>query len=454
MEEGKVGFYSCGPTVYNYAHIGNLRAYTHWDFLDRILERFGYSVTHVMNITDVGHLTDDGDEGEDKMIKGARERGMSVWEIAEFFTKAFFSDTESLNIRRPTIACKATEHIGDMIALVKRLEENGFTYLSGGNVYFDTAKLPDYGRMALLDRQDLQHGARVDVDENKKNPLDFVLWFTNSKYENQAMIWASPWGRGYPGWHLECSAMSSKYLGEQFDIHSGGIDHIPVHHTNEIAQSEAAFGKKWVNYWLHNEFLIMKGGKMSKSKGGFLTLQSLVDGGYNPLDYRYFLLGGHYRSQLVFSKESLDGARSARRSLLGRVAALKREVGDANTALKDLGEAARAYLEAFDEALSDDLNTPRALAEAWQLAKDGNIPAAERLAALLDMDGVLGLDFDLAGDEDKAAEEDTGLTELLERRRVARENKDWAAADEVRDELASLGWKVVDTPDGARLEKA
>lgn len=455
LEEGRAGLYCCGPTVYNYAHIGNLRAYTHWDILRRTLERFGYKVNHVMNITDVGHLTDDGDEGEDKMIKGARERGMTVWEIAQFFTDAFFRDTDQLNIKKPTVSCKATEHIADMIGLVERLEKKGFTYLSGGNIYFDSTKLADYGRMALLDRQELQHGARVEVDENKKHPLDFVLWFTQSKFQNQAMTWDSPWGRGYPGWHLECSAMSTKYLGEHFDIHTGGVDHIPVHHTNEIAQSEGAFGHRWVNYWVHNEFLIMKSGKMSKSKGGFLTLRSLVDDGYDPLDYRYFLLGGHYRSQLVFSAESLDAARSARKSLMGRLAAFRRDMGDTPIPQSsDLGESVRARLDAFDEALGEDLNTPRALAEVWGLVKDEALPPAERLAALLDMDGVLGLKLDEAGQEDAAGSVDEELADLLKRRDEARNAGDWAAADEIRDELASLGWKVVDTPDGPRLEKA
>ncbi len=455
LESGRAGLYCCGPTVYNYAHIGNLRAYTHWDILRRTLTRFGYEVKHVMNITDVGHLTDDGDEGEDKMLKGARERDMSVWEIAEFFTKAFFDDIKKLNILTPDVSCKATEHIDDMISMIKRLEERGFSYEAGGNVYFDSAKLPDYGRMALLDRQNLQHGARVEVDTNKHKPLDFVLWFTRSKFENQAMVWDSPWGRGYPGWHIECSAMSSRYLGERIDIHTGGIDHIPVHHTNEIAQSEGAFGHHWVNYWIHNEFLIMKDGKMSKSKGGFITLEKLLDDGYEALDYRYFLLGGHYRSQLVFSGESLDGARSARKSLLGRVAAFKRETaGSPLPDLNDLGKVSHSRLEAFDEALGEDLNTPRALAEMWQLVKDEGIPPAERLAGVLDMDGVLGLNLIEAGDETAGVGEDDELAVFLVRRQKARKVKDWAAADEIRNELASRGWKVVDTSDGPRLEKS
>ena len=454
LEPGRAGLYCCGPTVYNYAHLGNLRAYTHWDVLRRTLKRFGYEVLHVMNITDVGHLTGDGDEGEDKMIKGARRRNMTVWEIAEFFTDAFFRDTRRLNILEPDVSPRATRHIDDMIALVQRLEERGHTYEADGNVYFDTGGIDDYGRMALLDRQELRHGARTAVDTAKKNPSDFVLWFTNSKFENQAMIWDSPWGRGYPGWHLECSAMSSRYLGERFDIHTGGIDHIPVHHTNEIAQSEGAFGHRWVNYWLHNEFLIMKSGKMSKSGGGFITLDNLADKGYDPLDYRYFLLGGHYRSQLVLSPESMDGARSARKSLAGRAAALRREAGgDAPVSPQALVTEAVSRLDGFDAALGEDLNTPRALAEVWKLIKNEGIAPAERLGALSSMDEVLGLDLDRAGGESEALEAGEEFADLLEQRRRARESRDWASADRIRDELLTRGWKVVDTADGARLEK-
>ncbi|MDR1107517.1 MAG: cysteine--tRNA ligase, partial [Spirochaetaceae bacterium] len=294
---GKVGFYGCGPTVYNYAHIGNLRAYVLHDLLVKTLTRRGYEVNYVMNVTDVGHLSGDDDSGQDKMVKSAEERGKGVLEIADFYTRAFFTDTERLNIQRPTVVCKATDHIEDMIGLIKKIEDRGFTYFAGGNLYFDISRFPSYGKLALLRMEELQSGnrtgARIGVDENKRNPQDFVLWFTKSKFENQALVWDSPWGRGSPGWHIECSAMSIKYLGEQFDIHAGGIDHIPIHHTNEIAQSEAATGKQpWVRYWLHNEFLVIDKGKMSKSAGGFLTLQSLIDRGYDPLDYRYFLLGG------------------------------------------------------------------------------------------------------------------------------------------------------------------
>jgi len=461
LQPGRVGLYCCGPTVYNYAHIGNLRSYTHWDILMRTLERFGYQVTHVMNITDVGHLTDDGDQGEDKMLKGARERGMTVWDIANFFTEAFDEDMRQLNIRRPTIVCKATEHIPDMLDMVETLTKKGFAYQAGGNVYFDSSRLSDYGRMALRERHsesENQQASRVKLDSNKRNPMDFVLWFTNSKFENQVMLWDSPWGRGYPGWHLECSAMSSRYLGEYIDIHTGGVDHIPVHHTNEIAQSEAAFGHRWVNYWLHNEFLIMKKDKMSKSDGGFLTLNRLLENGYHPLDYRYFLLGAHYRSQLVFSDESLDAAQSARKSLNGRIATFeRRRAGGGNgkelPSTRNLSEKARARLSAFDEALCDDQNTPRALAELWQLVKDEDVSPAERLGAALNMDGVLGLGLADAVSEDTPSI-DPGLTQLIERREIARERQDWPTADRIRDELAALGWRVVDTAEGPHLEKA
>ena len=451
IQEGKAGLYCCGPTVYNYAHIGNMRPYTIQDVLKRALTYFGYEVKHVMNITDVGHLTDDGDEGEDKMIKASREKGMSVWDIARFFEDAFWIDLERLNISRPDVSCRATDHIGEMIGMIKTLEEKGFTYISGGNVYFDTSKFPEYGKMALLDRQELKEGARVGVDSNKRNYSDFVLWFTNSKFENQAMIWDSPWGRGYPGWHIECSAMSSKYLGRQFDIHCGGIDHVPIHHTNEIAQSEAANGCKWVNYWVHNEFLLMKTGKMSKSKGGFLTVQSLVDKGYDALDYRYLLLGGHYRSQLVFSWESLDAARSARESLERKVKALLQEGGPDG----ELGEKALVHMKAFEEHMADDLNTPRCLADMWSLLKDKELSSPQKLALLFRMDSLLGLNLkETAGEEEEcSADLDGDVEALIEERTRARNEKNFARSDEIRDELLSRGIKIVDTPQGTTWEK-
>ncbi|MDR2068617.1 MAG: cysteine--tRNA ligase [Spirochaetaceae bacterium] len=453
---GRIGFYGCGPTVYNYAHIGNLRAYVLHDILVKTLERRGYRVTYVMNITDVGHLSGDNDSGDDKMVKSAEERGKGVLEIADFYTRAFFNDTGRLHIQRPTVICKATDHIEDMIGLIKRIEGRGFTYFAGGNLYFDVSRFPSYGDLALLRMEELRAGARTGPDENKRNPQDFVLWFTKSKFENQALVWDSPWGRGYPGWHIECSAMSIKYLGEQFDIHAGGIDHIPIHHTNEIAQSEAATGKHpWVRYWLHNEFLVMDKGKMSKSAGGFLTLQSLVDSGYDPLDYRYFLLGGHYRSQLQFSFEALDGARNARKSLLDRVKALAEKTG----ALPGLEEKdpggygkAGAYLEAFDAALDEDLSTPKALASLWTLLRDTEAPPREALAAVFTMDRVLGLGLvkEAEGVWNRVEDQDfvREIAVLIEARREAKKNKDFVKADGIRDALKKRGILLEDGPSG------
>ncbi|MCL2720302.1 MAG: cysteine--tRNA ligase [Treponema sp.] len=454
LQKQKVGFYGCGPTVYNYAHIGNIRAYVHHDILVRSLRRAGFDVNHVMNITDVGHLSNDNDDGEDKMVKSAEERGKSVLEIADFYTEAFFKDIDRMNITRPTVVCKATEHISEMITLIERIEKNGFTYLTGGNLYFDISKFPSYGDLALLKLDDLKAGARIEQDENKRNPGDFVLWFTKSKFENQALTWDSPWGRGYPGWHIECSAMSIKYLGEQFDIHAGGIDHIPIHHTNEIAQSEAATGlKPWVKYWLHNEFLVLDKGKMSKSAGGFLTLQSLIDEGFDPLDYRYFLLSGHYRSQLQFSFESLQGAKNSRKSLLNKIRSLAE---NAEAQREDEREIINRYIEGFDRAIEDDLNTPRALAEVWGLLKEG--PATQdTLAAVFDMDRVLGLGLENAvknenSDENcKNVENSEFLSEindLINKRINAKKAKDFTTADNIRQSLKNRGIILEDGPSG------
>ena len=447
INEGKVSMYCCGPTVYNYAHIGNLRTYIFEDLLRRTLRRSGYDVKHVMNITDVGHLTGDGDDGEDKIEKSARETGRTVWDIAEFYMKAFFRDEEALNIERPDIICRATEHIDDMINLIKRLEEGGHTYISGGNVYFSIDSISDYGKLARLNLDDLKSGARIEVDSNKKNPKDFVLWFTNSKFKDQAMMWDSPWGRGYPGWHIECSAMSMKYLGEHFDIHCGGIDAIPVHHTNEIAQSEAATGKTWVNYWCHGEFLLMGNAKMSKSSGSFVTLPVLEGEGYDALDYRYFCLTGHYRSQLRFSYEALDAARSARKGIMERIADAKSE-GPAAT---DPSEKAREYMAAFDEAMENDLNAPKALSILWQMLKDNGLSSSDKLAAAYHMDGILGLGLDKA--EKKEETLDAELQALLDERTAAKKAKDYKKADEIRDKLLSMGYAVKDTPAGPVLQK-
>lgn len=453
IEPMHVGMYTCGPTVYNYAHVGNLRTYVFEDVLKRMLEHFGYSVKHVMNITDVGHLTGDGDDGEDKLGKMARETGRSAWDIAAFYTEAFFKDYDSLNIIRPDVVCPATKHIPEMIALIQRLEKGGHTYVSGGNVYFSIDTFPDYGKLAGLDLEKLQSGARIDVDSNKRNSKDFVLWFTNSKFGKQEMMWDSPWGVGYPGWHIECSAMSMKYLGEQFDIHCGGIDAIPVHHTNEIAQSEAATGKvPWVRYWLHGEFLLSdKGGKMSKSSGEFLTMPLLVSKGYDPLDYRLFCLGAHYRSQLQFTYQALDSAKASRRTLLEKTAQIRSQCKAVPAAASD--SSLCRQLADFDDDISNDMNMPKALADMWSLVKDDSLSPEVKYAGLLYMDKVLGLELDKAVFADDDIEIPPEALILLEKRTAAKKARDWAAADQARSELDKLGFAVKDTLQGARLIK-
>ncbi len=451
--------YTCGPTVYQFAHIGNLRTYIFEDLLIRTLRSFGYQVKHVMNITDVGHLTDDADSGEDKMLKGAREQRKSVWEIADFYSKAFFRDLESLNILMPDIACRATDHVADMIELIARIEKAGFTYESGGNIYFDVGKLSDYGKLTGRTQSELMSslkaGARIAVDANKRTPFDFVLWFTRSKFEHQAMLWDSPWGKGYPGWHIECSAMSMKYLGEQFDVHCGGIDHIAVHHTNEIAQSEAATGcKPWVKYWLHGEFLVMVKEKMAKSAGNFLTLGSLQERGYEPLDYRYFCLGAHYRSPLQFSFEALEAARSGHRNLVERILRLKEE----NPGLQPVGPEeisgkADNRLKAFKEALADDLNVARGLAVFWDLLKDESVGPGQKMAAMVEMDKILGLGIESIEPEQLDPGLRSEVEALIQERERARRSKDFVRADEIRELLGSRGIILEDTPDGVRWRK-
>ena len=459
IHKGKAGVYGCGPTVYDYAHIGNLRTYVFQDILVKTLRFLGYDVTHVMNITDVGHLTDDEDSGEDKMLKSAEERGKSVLEIAEFYTKAFFNDTERLNIERPGIVCKATEHINEMIELIKRIEANGHTYMAGGNLYYDISTFPKYGELANINLEDLKAVARIEIDKNKRNPHDFVLWFTKSKFENQALVWDSPWGRGYPGWHIECSAMSMKYLGEQIDIHKGGIDHIRVHHTNEIAQSEGATGKKWVNYWLHNEFLVMNKGKMSKSSGSFIILEDVINKGFSALDYRFLLLGGHYRSQLTFSWEAMETAKNGRKNLNNRVAKWLDGLSDAEIreyisltenlnlkTAKDIikNEKARRYFDNFIAAMEDDLSTPKALSELQLLIKEKDIPQKEVLTVLAAMDSILGIKLieealNTLKDKSSIEIDESEILRLIEERASAKLDKNYKLADEIRDKLKGMG---------------
>lgn len=441
-----VTMYCCGPTVYNYAHIGNLRTYIFEDLLANTLRLAGYKVKHVMNITDVGHLTSDGDEGEDKMQVAAEREKKSVLDIARMYEDAFFRHTKALGLKRPTIVCRATEHIADMIDFVKVLEEKGFAYISNGNVYFDTAKFPRYGSLSGQNRDDLKHGARTEQDMNKRNPSDFVLWFTSSKFENQILQWDSPWGRGYPGWHIECSTMATKYLGERIDIHCGGIDHIPVHHENEIAQSEARLGHEWVNYWVHAEFLNNKSGKMSKSKGGFLTLDTLVEKGYLPAHYKYFCLTSHYRSSAIFSEEAMDSAKKAYDNLVDYVSEFKAEAVNKELTSSEVDDLAKLKDE-FNAYLFDDLKTPMALSYMWGVVKDNQKSAALKLAFILHVDSVLQLFLaEVAPKKAEKIEVTPEISALLEARAAARAAKDWTKSDEIRDRLASLGIGVKDLP--------
>lgn len=446
VQENKVGMYTCGPTVYNYAHIGNLRTYIFEDVLKKALRYLGYNVKHVMNITDVGHLQSDADEGEDKMELGAKRENKTVWEIAKFYEDAFLDDCNRLNVERPTVVSRATEHIQDMIDLIKVLEEKGYTYISNGNVYFEIDKFKDYNKLANLSIEELEAGSRVEVDANKKNPLDFVLWFTNSKFKNQIMQWDSPWGRGFPGWHIECSAMSIKYLGERIDIHCGGIDHIPVHHTNEIAQSEGALGHKWVNYWMHGEFLVLDGGKMSKSKGDFLTLSRIEEAGFSALDYRYFCLQSRYRKQLVFSFDALKDAQNSYKKLKSKISSIIKSVND-NDRFEDSN--INLYKQKFAEQISDDLNMPNAFTVLSEVIKNGDLTNKEKAYLIEDFDKVLSLDLLVEDSEESNADIDEELVNrLIAERNQARKDKNWAKADELRDELGKLNIEILDSKEG------
>lgn len=444
----EVKMYTCGPTVYNYAHIGNLRTYISEDILEKTLNYIGYNVKRVMNITDVGHMTSDADTGEDKMVKEAKKEGKDVLEIAEFYTEAFFKDMNMLNIKKPEIVVKATSLIEDYIKMVSRLLDNGYAYISNGNVYFDISKANEYYKLSGLNENDLIIGVREDVteDENKKNPYDFGLWFTSSKFDNQALKWDSPWGTGYPGWHIECSGISIKYLGEYLDIHCGGVDNIFPHHTNEIAQSEAFLGHKWCNYWVHGEHLNDESGKMSKSKGDFLTLSLLKSKGYNPLAYRFFCLGSHYRKQLVFSYASLDTAVSSYEKLLSKVKSIKKDDSELEQ------DKIREYNKTFIKALSDDLNTANALTTLFEVVKSDSLNNNTKLYLISEFDKVLSLD--LLKSEEKVIDDE--LKDKIERLIIERNNykaeKNYEKADEIRDYLLSMGIIIKDGREGVTYE--
>ena len=443
LEPPKVSLYCCGPTVYNYQHIGNLRTYVFEDILARVLRKAGYQLKHVMNITDVGHLVSDADDGEDKMLLAAKREGKKSEELAEYYTSIFFDHCQKLHIIRPDVVCKATEHISQMISLIQRLQENGFAYQSAGNVYFDVARFERYGDLAKLDVSQLQAGARIDVDDNKRNPFDFALWFTQSKFENQELQWDSPWGRGYPGWHIECSAMAMHYLGETFDIHCGGIDHIPVHHTNEVAQSEAATGKPFAKFWLHGGFLVTGKDKMSKSAGEFLTLDKIIEKGIDPIAYRLFCLSASYRNELSWSWEALENSMSGLKKI-------KSTVLDLKAASQGQASLDSELREKFYSACYTDLNMPKALAVFHEVLSNKSLTAADKLALLEDFDEVLGLG--IASWETSSIPED--VLKLASERDAARAEKNWALADELRDKLLAMGYTIEDSVSGTKVKKA
>ena len=453
-EEGKVKMYTCGPTVYHFAHIGNLRSYLMEDMLERYLRYVGYDVTRVMNITDVGHLTSDADEGEDKMLKGAKREKKTVLEIAKFYTDAFFEDCRKLNIKTPDIVQPATGCIDEFIKVIETLLEKGYAYVAGGNVYFDTSKLEKYYVFNDFTEDDLEVGVRegVEGDANKKNKADFVLWFTKSKFDSQELKWDSPWGIGYPGWHIECSCISMKYLGEYLDIHCGGIDNAFPHHTNEIAQSEAYVGHAWCPYWFHVHHLNTDSGKMSKSSGEFLTVSLLESKGYDPLIYRFFCAQSHYRKSLVFSYEGLDNAKNAYEKLVARIAALK----DGDAIDKEALEALRAK---FRAALDNDLNTSLAVTALYDVLKY-NTNDATKLAAIKDFEKVLAFGLIEAAEklrekENEAPDEaDTWIIEKIAERAAAKKAKNYALADAIRAELTEKGITLIDSPTGTTYKKA
>ena len=444
-EDGKVKMYTCGPTVYSYAHIGNLRTYISEDVLEKGLRFIGYDVSRVMNITDVGHLVGDGDTGEDKMAVAAKREHKSSLEIAKYYTKCFFDDCDKLNIKKPDVVSNATDNIDMYIKMISKLLESGYAYISDGNVYFDTSKFSNYYELSGRNSDDLIVAARDDisVDTSKKNPFDFGLWFTNSKFENQELQWNSPWGRGYPGWHIECSGISIKYLGERLDIHCGAEDAIFPHHTNEIAQSECYLGHKWCNYWVHMGFLNDKSGKMSKSKGEFLTVPLLEEKGYNPLSYRYLCLNSYYHNQLTFSFDILDGAEKAYLKLKNRI--LKLCDGELQQDKYDY------YINKFKEFIEDDLNTSNMITLLYDVVKDSDLNDGTKRKLIAKFDEVLSLDL-LKDTDNSISLDQEMIKEKIALRSDAKKRKDFAEADRIRDELLAIGIRLIDTREGTTYE--
>lgn len=436
-----VGFYSCGPTVYSTAHIGNLRTYLFNDWLRRTLRFAGYTLNHVMNITDVGHLTDDGDDGEDKMEKAARERKIDPLAIAAAVTETFFRDCASLNIERPEIVCKATDHIQQMIAFTQALLEKGHAYETPDGIYFDIATFPGYGKLSRIDLDGQQAGARVEVNPYKRHPADFALWKKAPK--EHIMQWESPWGMGYPGWHIECSALCLQYLGERFDIHTGGVDHIPVHHENEIAQSEALLGHPAVNVWMHGEFMLINGGKMSKSLGNLYTIEDLRERGYDPRHFRYFCAGAHYRNKLNFTWEAMDAAKTSYDRLVAAVQAHKDGKDNVETA---------SFLADMCECVLDDLNIPKAIGTLWNMVRQ---PGRSQTVydAAIEIDKVLGLQFEQPVPSISNDSIDDEIQSLIEARQAARAAKNFAESDRIRDELKSRGIELMDTKEGVTWKR-
>ena len=443
LDGNTVRMYSCGPTVYKDATIGNMRTFIFMDNLRRVLKYNGYNLKHAMNITDVGHLVSDGDEGEDKMLKSAREEGKTPLEIAAFYTERFLKDFDRLNIDRPEIICKATEHINEMLEYVKKLMENGYAYETSSAIYFDVSKLDKYGVLSGIDLRNQKAGARVEVDHEKRNPYDFALWIKAP--ENHLMKWESPWGLSYPGWHIECSAMGKKYLGEQFDIHTGAIDLVPTHHENEIAQSKGCTGKIPAKFWMHGEFLLINGGKMSKSLGNVYLVQDIIDKGYDPLVYKIFCYTSHYRNKLNFTWEGIE---AASRALAKLKEGYKKHLQGTKTVEQSEIED---YRKSFKEAINDDLNMPLAMSVVWDVVKNQN-KSKQFADLLMEFDEVLGLKIDQAIDE-KADEIPENVVDLVEKRKQARIDKNWELSDKLRDEIKNLGYQVKDSKDGMQIEK-